>query len=161
MVLNNYSGYFKENAFYQIPISTESQIQMTVQLELHNGLKINIIKNAEVKIIDGVAMCQTTWYKYLARDPVSKLQIRYCSPHFGEEQEKENWDYYHHRHLIQYEGNKKSESVIIFAPFEAPKNHQYNKSYITNRDSKRYSFKKDPWPQIEDFLREITELIVN
>jgi hypothetical protein len=157
-VLNTYSGHFLSNSFYTIPISTTTKLQLEVDIELINGFKVSIQKGADVKIIDDEVMCQTSWYKYLARHPHTKYQIRYCSPHFGENQEKEDWDYYHHRHLIQYEGKMKSESVIIYSPFDTPVKHQINKTYITSNDNKRYSFKKDPWPQIEDFLKEITEL---
>lgn len=157
-VLESFSGAFKSVAFYQLPLATDVELQLEVELELLNGFKVVIYKIAEVKIINNQVMCQTTKYKYWARNPKTKYQIRYDSPHFGGEQEKENWDYYHHRHLISYEGAIKSESVIIYSPFIDPKEYQFNRSYFTNKDHKKYSFKKDPWPQIEDFLKEVIEL---
>lgn len=156
-VLESFSGYFLKDVFYQAPISTESELQLEVEIELLNGYRVLIQKWAEVKIINSEVMCQTRKYKYLARNPLTKHQIRYDSPHFGGEQEKENWDFFHHRHLIEYDGKNKNESVIIFTPFKDPDTYKLNKTYTTSK-GKRFTFKKDPWPQVEDFLREVVLL---
>lgn len=156
-VLDSFSGYFVKNAFYQTPISTVTELQLEVEIELINGYYVLIQKWAEVRVIGSEVMCQTKKYKYLARNPRTKHQIRYDSPHLGGEQEKENWDFYHHRHLIVYDGKLKNESVIIYTTFKDPEDHKMNKSYSTSK-GKKYSFKKDPWPQIEDFLNEVVLL---
>lgn len=137
---------------------TQPELQLEVDIELISGFKIVIQKWAEVKIVNNQVMCQTTKYKHWARNPSTKYQIRYDSPHLGGDREKENWDYYHHRHLITYELAKKNESVIIYSPFSDPKEYQLNRTYFTAKDHRKYSFKKDPWPQIEDFLKEVIEL---
>ena len=157
-VLESFSGSFKSNVFYSLPIMTQTELQLEVDIELINGFRVVIQKWAEVKIVNNQVMCQTIKYKYWARHPITKYQIRYDSPHFGGEQEKENWDYYHHRHLISYEGAMKSESVIIYSPFNDPKEYRLNRTYFTSKDHKKYSFKKDPWPQVENFLQEVIEL---
>jgi hypothetical protein len=157
-VLDSFNGYFLSNAFYSTPINTATELQLEVEFELLNGYEVLIQKWATVKQIDSELMCQTRKYKYLARNPITKHQMRYCSPHFGREQEKENWDYFHHKHIIQYDNGRKGESVIIYTPFKDPENHKVNQSYFTTKDHIRYSFKKDSWPQVEDFLNEVVLL---
>lgn len=157
-VLDSFNGYFESNAFYLTPINTEKELQLEVEIKLINGYAVLIQKWAEVKVVEGEVKCNTVKYKYLARHPDTRHQVRYCSPHFGGEQEKENWDYYHHRHHVEYDRKIKIESVIIYSPFNDPKDHKVNNSYFTSKDNTRYSFKKDPWPQVEDFLNEVVNL---
>lgn len=157
-VLASFRGYFLSDAFYEILIATKTELYFQVEIKLLNGYRVFIHKWADVKNVGAVTMCQTRRYKYLARHPLTKHQIRYDSPHLGVDQEKENWDYYHHRHHLIFEKGFHDESVIVYSPFVDPQQHQFNKVYFTSKDKKRYSFKREPWPQVEDFLNEVVAL---
>ncbi len=155
-VLERFNGYFLGSVNYEHYVYTEKEIHFGVEVELISGLQLLIDKKAEAKLINGKLMCQTKYYKYLVINPKTKFQIRYDSPHiFGKN--LEDWDYQHHRHEIYYTNNKKQESVIVYMPFEKSTKVQFNKTYFSNRKGAPFSYKADPWPQVEDFLSEVTQ----
>lgn len=159
-VLDRFNGHYTTPVNYEHYIYTEKEIHIGVEIELISGHLVSIDKRASAKIIKGQLMCQTTNYQYLVSDPVTKFQIRYDSPHLAGVN-FEDWDYQHHRHETSFAGKKAQESVIVYMPFDKPQNISFNKTYFSKRKGIPFSYKGDPWPQVEDFLNEVVALTSN
>lgn len=157
-VLDRFNGHYTTPVNYEHYIYTEKEIHIGVDIELVSGHMVSIEKRASGRVIEGQLVCQTTSYQYLIIHPVTKFQIRYCSPHLIGEN-LEDWDFQHHRHEIVFGGRRPQESVIVYMPFEKPQNVSFNKTYFSSRKGVPFSYKGDPWPQVEDFLNEVTQLV--
>jgi len=126
-----------------------------------NGYEIFISKYAKVKEdVKGQRFAKTNIYLYRAIRGKSGNNdyhhIRYDSPHASiDETGKDLWDYFNHRH--EYKISSKNEFIIIYDPWEKT-DKPFDKTYRGINSGKKYKVNNTQWPQIQNFLEEVSKL---
>jgi hypothetical protein len=160
-ILNRFADRMVNYHTTDWPIKSETQVLFDSKFELMNGFKISITKRANASKDERRGLeCETNFYKYIAIHEKKRLQIRYCSPHTNDAGTPEdvNWDFENHRHKIDPNDSRFKEKVIVYMPFDLPKKLKPNRLYTAKKLKTAFEIKLEPWPQIEDFIKEISEI---